>query len=472
MGTRKSGANLKALRIVFKRSNLRLRPSQSIPTAYAGPSDLRQRLIRSTAALALLRFVGFGLSFVLGIIIARLLSVAEFGTYTYILSWAGLLGTIGVCGLDRMMVRDVSAYYTQAAWNLGHGLLRWAYGVVLLVSFGLAGLVFISQPRLGATFTSFLPGLWPVVGLLIPLVALTRLQQSTLRGLHRPAGSQFAEIVLRPVLILFILAALRLGMGELTLGHVLAAYTVAVGLALTFNTWLVYRTIPDEARGASALYQHRVWLVSASHLLLLSSLDVVNSRIDILALGLFSGPEAVGIYAVVLWGAGLIPLVLNTAVMAIAPTFASLYVSGEREVLQRLVTRMSQLVLLGGIPIAIGMIFWGRWFLHLFGAEFIHGQTALIILSLGQLVNIVAGPVASLLTMTGHERDVVMGIGFSVGANFLLSMILIPVLGINGAATAAAISLVLWNVVLLWFVRQRLAISPTILATIGSRSPK
>ena len=116
--------------------------------------------------------------------------------------------------------------------------------------------------------------------------------------------------------------------------------------------------------------------------------------------------------------------------------------------------------MLGGVPVAAGLILFGRRFLLLFGPQYTSGQTALVLLSLGQLVNIVAGPVAGLLTMTGHERDVVMGVGLGTGANLALSLILIPLWGINGAACAAAASLILWNVFLVRRVRRRLALSP------------
>lgn len=454
------------------------------PDATSRSSGLLSRLLQGTLVMAFLRLVGVGLSFGLSAAMAHWLSVAEFGTYTYILSWIGMLGMIGVYGLDRVMVRDVSVYYTQAAWNLLRGSLRWANGVALLVSSALFGLVFMVRALVGQSLEMYtspmltspsLPvtRLWLIGGLCITMAALAQVQQSTLRGLHRLASSQLAEIVLQPALTLLIVAVLLwVGTGTLTVVHALVAYTLATGLALAFSGWLVYHALPSQVRATPPLVHHRAWLVSASHMFLLTSLGAVNGRIDVLALGMLKGPEAVGIYSAARRGSALIPLALNMAVMAMAPTFASLYARGEQEALQHLVTRMSQLVLLGGVPVAAGMILFGRWFLLLFGPGFTGGQTALTLLSLGQLINIVAGPVASLLTMTGHERDVVMGIGLGAGANLVLSLALIPLWGINGAACAAAASLILWNALLLRSVRQRLALSPTILGTIGLRLPR
>jgi len=418
-------------------------------------------LLHGTLVMAMLRLVGVGLSFGLSAAMAHWLSVAEFGTYSYILSWIGLLATVGAYGLDRVMVRDVSVYTAQAAWNLLRGLLSWANGLALLVSAALFGLVLLVRRLPGDALAGSAAHLWLIGGLCIPLAALAHVQQATLRGLHRLAGSQLSEVVLQPALTLLIAAILLwAGTGRLTVAHALVAYALAMGLGLAVSGGLVVRALPSQVRATAPLVHRRAWLVSASHMVLLTGLSAVNGRVDTLALGMFEGTETVGIYSAALRGASLIPLALNMAGVAMAPTFASLYAKGEQAALQHLVTRMSQLVLLGGVPVAAGLILFGRRFLLLFGPQYTGGQTALVLLSLGQLVNIVAGPVAGLLTMTGHERDVVMGVGLGTGANLALSLILVPLWGINGAACAAAASLILWNVFLVRRVRRRLALSP------------
>jgi O-antigen/teichoic acid export membrane protein len=435
-------------------------PSQSAPFRL---SDLLSPLLQGTLKVALLRLAGVGLSFGLSAAMAHWLSVAEFGTYSFVLSWIGLLAMVGTYGLDRVMVRDVSVYHARAAWDLLRGILRWANAVALLVSSVLFALVLLVRSLPSQTLPGSATRLWLIGGLCIPIAALAQVQQSTLRGLRRLASSQLAEVVLQPSVTLLIAAVLLwAGAGRLTVAHALIAYTLAVGLGLAVSGGLVFRALPRQVRGTPPLVHHRVWLVSASHMFLLTSLNAVNGRVDTLALGMLKGPEAVGIYSAAQRGAALIPLALNMAVIAMAPNFASLHAKGEQAALQHLVTRMSQLVLLGGVPIAAGMILFGRWFLLLFGSQYTGGQTALIVLSLGQLANIIAGPVANLLVMTGHERDVVMGVGLGTAANLVFSLVLIPLWGINGAACAAAASLILWNVLLVRRVRQRLALSPTI----------
>jgi O-antigen/teichoic acid export membrane protein len=144
--------------------------------------------------------------------------------------------------------------------------------------------------------------------------------------------------------------------------------------------------------------------------------------------------------------------------MPLAPVVAELYARGEKERLQRLITKSAWAALLGSLPIALGMILFGRWVLLIFGKDFTGGNTALAILSAGQLVNVGMGSVALLLNMTGHERDTARGVGIAALANIILNAALIPLWNINGAAAASAISLAIWNILLAWWVYKRIGI--------------
>ena len=80
------------------------------------------------------------------------------------------------------------------------------------------------------------------------------------------------------------------------------------------------------------------------------------------------------------------------------------------------------------------------------------------ILVLGQLVNVGSGSVALLLNMTGYEWDTAKGVGIAAGVNFVLSLLLIPIVGIEGAAMANAVSVAVWNILMAGWVYKKLKI--------------
>jgi O-antigen/teichoic acid export membrane protein len=70
--------------------------------------------------------------------------------------------------------------------------------------------------------------------------------------------------------------------------------------------------------------------------------------------------------------------------------------------------------------------------------------------------------------MTGHERDVARSLAISALLNIVLGLALIPGWGAEGAAVAAATSLVVWNIVLAVRVYRKLGIRPTAFGTLKS----
>jgi len=77
----------------------------------------------------------------------------------------------------------------------------------------------------------------------------------------------------------------------------------------------------------------------------------------------------------------------------------------------------------------------------LFGAEYIAGATALVILTSGFLIIAAVGPVTAILQTYGKTK-IIMASGYiGAGMNFALNFLLIPIYGINGAAIATASSL-------------------------------
>jgi O-antigen/teichoic acid export membrane protein len=193
-------------------------------------------------------------------------------------------------------------------------------------------------------------------------------------------------------------------------------------------------------------------------------LHITYAQVDMLLLGALKDVEQAGIYAMAKWLSGVIGLVVTAVNAVLAPSAASLYTMGNIQGLQNTVTKSARALLFLSLPLTLFLIVFGTPVLQLAGKEFARGHFALVVLCIGQLVNAAMGSVGLLLMMTGHERDAAKGIGCGALANAILSVLLIPRFGLEGAAWAASLSLILWNVVLVVVVRRRLDIDSTAFA--------
>jgi O-antigen/teichoic acid export membrane protein len=83
-----------------------------------------------------------------------------------------------------------------------------------------------------------------------------------------------------------------------------------------------------------------------------------------------------------------------------------------------------------------------------------------LILTIGEIVNVLTGPVGSLLQMSKHEREYANCTFLGGLTQLVLCVILIPRFGATGAAIATAIALSLTNLSALAYTYNRLGIIP------------
>jgi O-antigen/teichoic acid export membrane protein len=98
--------------------------------------------------------------------------------------------------------------------------------------------------------------------------------------------------------------------------------------------------------------------------------------------------------------------------------------------------------------------------LQMFGSKFQTGDSALRILLIGQVVNVSVGAVGFVLIMVGRTGwDLVVYAG-AVALDFVLALVLAPRFGIEGAAAAQALTLVVSNALRLYLVWRFVHIQP------------
>ena len=91
------------------------------------------------------------------------------------------------------------------------------------------------------------------------------------------------------------------------------------------------------------------------------------------------------------------------------------------------------------------------------------GYTTILILAFGQLFNVAVGSTGYILTMAKKESLVMISIVTGIIVNVLLNYFLVPIMHIEGAAIATSASIIVWNIMMLIFVKTKTKINPTII---------
>ncbi len=404
---------------------------------------------------------GAGLAFGIQAALARFLGAEQFGIYVLALSWVGLLVVVARLGLDVSVIRFVAQYRLRAEWSLLHGLLRSSVLAVGLTA-TLIGLVIVLGVRVAPHwFFGGELGVGLVAGLLLPLVALSYLAQGVLRGLRQVVRAEAMESLIRPSVLVALLVVSALTSYQPSATYALTVNAAGTAIALLFGGLWVVRALRDEIRGTNPTFDIAAWKASAVPLMLMGGMNLVLDQTDLLIIGAFLGPEEVAVYAAGARIASQVLFLLSAAEVAIAPIVAEYFVAGRITELQRTITMSSRIVLSIAALASVFLILFGRPILGMFGEGFRAGYLPMVTLLIAKLMNAFAGSVGMVMNMTGHQRMAALIIGSCAVLNLLLSVMLTPRFGLQGAAISTAISIAAWNVLMLIVVRYRLGIDTT-----------
>jgi Na+-driven multidrug efflux pump len=172
----------------------------------------------------------------------------------------------------------------------------------------------------------------------------------------------------------------------------------------------------------------------------------------------FGGSSADVIYSAAQRTAALVSLVLIAANIIIAPKFAELYQQKDVEALGKVARHGASLMTAMASPALLLFLIAPQWVMGLFGADFSTGWLLLVIMALGQLVNVATGSVGFLLVMTGQERIVFTVSLIATAINLVLCVLLIPKYGALGASIAMSVSLASINLLRVKYVWQTMGV--------------
>jgi O-antigen/teichoic acid export membrane protein len=184
----------------------------------------------------------------------------------------------------------------------------------------------------------------------------------------------------------------------------------------------------------------------SSPLLFIGLLYFLISHIDILMIGYFLESSDVGIYSVAIRIAGMAVFILSATNTIFGPTISELTEKDQFNTLERLLKSITKIIFAFSLNFLFFVIIYNQEILTIFGEEYIVGGVVLMILTFGQFINAAVGPTGTILIMSGKQNYEVFNSIAICTLNIILNILLIPRMGISGAAVATASSIVIINI--------------------------
>ena len=409
----------------------------------------------------LLKILHAGLTLSVAVMLARFMGPAHYGIYAFVFSLVTLFTIPVQLGLPILVVRETAAARVRQEWETFGQIWRWSNQLVLIASSivvvgGAALLLFFWEH---VSFTMRWAYFWALP--LIPLLSLAALHGAALRGLDRVFVGQLPDHILRLGLFAAMLLAWLSWSRGITAASAVFLHAIAALAALIFAYAALRRVRPTiKSQERISYNQTRAWVLNIIPLGFVAAAHVINTRSDIILLGILTDAESVGVYQVSIQAAQAVAMGIGAVALVIGPRFAALFETGQTAALQRLATFSTRSVVVLTLPVVTLLVLGGEVLIQVvFGSDYRSAYYPMVVLASGQLIIAGFGSVVVLLTMTGYESATAKGLAFAAGLNMILNLFLIPRFGIIGASMATTLSVLFWNLILWNYARKNLGIN-------------
>ena len=412
--------------------------------------------LRGSSLLLFGRVLALMLEFAAHVVVVRHLTKGEYGDFSYALAVASLLSTVVVIGLPETLARYIPIFQEHHQRSRLIGSVVFATGLVL--SGGLLCVVVVvgAQGLVGSAMDSDdAAALLAILILLVPTDGVNLLLQSIFASLGRVRAIFLRQYVLVPVMRLGVaLALVAGGFGP----AFLAAGWVATSVAgLLLYGYLGSRLLPRLRRVSTYRFEvpARELVGFALPVFLTNVFWIVLLAFSTILLGLMTSPDEVAAFQAVQPPARLNYLAMAIFSILFMPTVARLFARERFEELREAYMATTLWIVILTFPVlALTTVFAPVFVPAFFGEAYESSTAILVLMAAGYYLHTSSGPNSSTLKVFRRLRyTVVIDLAALLGG-IVLNLVLIPVDGARGAATAFLLALIGRNVPYLWALRR------------------
>jgi O-antigen/teichoic acid export membrane protein len=400
-------------------------------------------------------------TFAAQILLTRTLGAKGFGIVTVATQAAFVTSFATRAGMDMAVLRDVAVESGEGRWERIRAPVTRAVAIAAGVSLLFAAVGVIGSSWLSRVF-SMDPqqsrGVFLAASLGLPFLALTNVWLGATRGLKLMRYTLYVFWAGQPIAWLALMAiALRISKtpAAMVLAYSCSWMLACAGAFLSWrresNRWEAAPMEPGDLQRLVRYAGPRAPAALASQLIFWTDLFVLTN---------FVSHSAVGVYSAALRVGQIVVLFLTSVNLMFSPFVADLHNRGETQRLDRLFKTLTRWTVAVTMPAFLVLAVAPSAALRIFGAAFAGGQTALLILLAGQLVNIFTGSCGFVLIMAGRTGWDLIVLASALVADVALAFLLCSRYGIDGAAMANAFTFASSNLAQLILVKRFVGIQP------------
>jgi O-antigen/teichoic acid export membrane protein len=245
---------------------------------------------------------------------------------------------------------------------------------------------------------------------------------------------------------------------------VVTTWAVTIGQLVMLD-----RRLKEKVPDGPKQYETKIWFATSIPIFVVESFYLLLTYVDILALEHFRSPDEVAVYYAAARLLAIVAFVYFAIAGATTHKFTQYHISGDKARLASFFAETIKWTFWPSLLACALILAFGRPLLGLFGANFVSGYDVMFILAVGMLARAAVGPAERLLNMLGERKQCAFVYAAAFAINLALCVILIPRIGIEGAAVSTSTALVAESIMLYLVAKRRLGFHMFIIG--GGQTP-
>jgi len=412
--------------------------------------------------------VGLLLAFVSKVMLVRYITPSEYGIFSLGLVFFNIIVAVSRLGLHQGTPRFIAYYRGKKNNERLSEVARSSIKIALFASVLLALCLFFTSNLISTDFIHDQALATPleIFAIAVPFLTLVNIFSLIFQGFEKATPNVYFGILQNVLFLVFLGLVIVLSLSFLSTIYAFVASVVVTFLAFAIYTFRKNPLPQSLAGGESSTFVSLFkgfWgrsgggtsageAKSVARELLVFSLPVLGSVIlwrimtwmDTLMLGYFVTSDRVGLYNGAVPLAHLLPVILSSFNFLYLPLASQFYARNQMEELKRIYQVLAKWIFIIALPVFLILLLFPDTVLgFIFGTAYVEAAGALRVLAAGYFILVCLGINTNTLTVMGRTRFVMWSTLVSVVVNIILNVLLIPRLGILGAAVATASALLL-----------------------------
>ncbi|UPV75250.1 flippase [Halorussus limi] len=422
-------------------------------------ADALQDAFRGAVIVLLGTIIGRGSGLLAEVWVVRTFSESGYGLLKLGVLITSLVAAVGTLGFRTGLPRQLG--YEQGGQNTA--TIRETIGAGVLVSSGVTAILAVVMFAYGSRFVSLfgdseLVTYISLFAFALPAMVFVDVFVAVFRGLNNSKPKLYFRTLVPKFGFLAAVAVagfFNFGFESVILawvgGYVIAALVFIVYIALNIE----YRPTFPEPVVARRL------VVFSFPLLAVFFANHLMRWVDTFIIWIYTDTATVGLYSATVLLTRTIPMILGSVTFLYLPIASRFYSDGDIERVQSLYVILTKWVVGASLPLFLTFMFFPKSVLTVvFGPDLAAGASVMQLLALGFFSHTLLGTNGHTLIMLGQRRKLLAARSLMVLVNLILSVLLVPSLGIVGAALGSMAAFLLGNVAVSAYLYREKGLHP------------